>query len=133
MRGIADWFLEHDQNYQIYVIAIADKIIGWGSISPYRKGRAALKDTAEISYYIDFNYQGRGFGKKLISYIIVDCNRLGIKNLIAFLLEINEKSISILESFGFSRWGFLPGIVNLIGVNCAHVIYGKKLNENIEM
>ena len=129
-----DWFLEHDKDsYPIYVLEFQKQIIGWGSISPYRKGRAGLKETAEISYYIDYNFHGNGYGKLLIEYMIDDCKRIGIKNLFALLLEINEKSISVLKSFGFSSWGYMPDVVNLSGLRCAHVMYGKKVNAEIEI
>ncbi len=124
-----EWFLEHNnEEYPSYVLELNhNKIIGWGSLSPYRKGRYGLKETAEISYYIDYNYHGFGYGKKLVEFIISDCKRLGIKNLFALLLEINKSSIVILEKFGFSKWGFMPDVVNLNDVMCGHLIYGKKL------
>ena len=122
------WFLEHNNDeYPIYIIELDEKIIGWGSISPYRKGRGALKETAEISYYIDYNYHGKGYGKELLNYMINDCKRLGIKNLFALLLEVNKSSIIILEKFGFTEWGFMPDVANLNGKKCGHLIYGKNL------
>jgi phosphinothricin acetyltransferase len=132
-----NWFLEHtNDKYPIYILELNNSVIGWGSISPYRKGREGLKETAEISYYLNYNYHGKGYGKKLIEFMMADCKRLGIKNLVALLLEINKKSSQILEGFGFSRWGFLPDIVNLNGVRCGHLIYGKKVgveNEDIKI
>ncbi len=125
-----EWFLEHHKDkYPIYVLDADNKIIGWGSLSPYRKGRGGLKETAEISYYLDYNYHRLGYGKKLIEHMISDCKRLGIKNLFALLLEVNKASIIILEKFGFNKWGFMPDVVNLNGVKCGHLIYGKKINE----
>ena len=124
-----DWLLEHNNDkYPIYVLELNHTIIGWGSISPYRKGREGLKETAEIAYYLDYTYHGQGYGKILIRYMIEDCKRLGIKNLLALLLEINKKSRLILEGFGFSKWGFMPDVVNLKGVRCGHLIYGKKID-----
>jgi len=125
-----EWFLEHKKDkYPIYVLELDNKIIGWGSLSPYRKGRGGLKEVAEISYYLDYNYHRLGYGKKLIEYMISDCKRLGIKNLFALLLEINKASIIILEKFGFTKWGFMPDVVNLNGNKCGHLIYGKKVND----
>ena len=60
--------------------------------------------------------------------MIADCNRLGIKNLFALLLEVNKKSSLILERFGFKKWGFMPDVVNLYGVRCGHLIYGRKVD-----
>lgn len=124
-----EWFLEHDKDkYPIYILEVDDNIIGWGSISPYRKGRGGLRETAEISYYLDYNYHRLGYGKMLIEYIINDCKRLGIKNLFALLLETNKASIIILEKFGFTKWGFMPDVVNLNSVSCGHLIFGMKVD-----
>jgi len=123
------WFLEHtNDTYPIYVLELNNKIIGWGSLSAYRKNREGLKETAEISYYIDYEYHGQGFGKKLIEFMILDCKRLRIKNLFALLLDINKKSTLILERFGFVKWGFMPDVANLKGTRCGHLIYGLKVN-----
>lgn len=122
------WFKEHNKDsYPIYVVELRHRLIGWGSISPYRAGREGLKETAEISYYIDYEYHNKGYGKKLIQYMLDDCKRLGIKNLFALLLEVNVKSCKVLESFGFERWGLMPDIANLNGLRCGHLIYGKKI------
>lgn len=123
-----DWFNDHNKDsYPIYVIEQENTVIGWGSLSAYRKGRGALKTTAEISYYIDYNYHGKGHAKKLIEHMINDCPRLGIEHLIALLLEVNISSVRILEKFGFEMWGLLPNIAKLPNQNCGHLIYGKSL------
>jgi L-amino acid N-acyltransferase YncA len=128
-----DWFKDHDRDsFPIYIIETADKIIGWGSLSPYRKGRGGLRRTAEISYYVDYNFQKQGIGKKLIGHMLEECSRLGIQNVFAIMLDINPPSAGILEYFGFEKWGHLPGIVNLKGKICGQLIYGKNLKGNTE-
>ena len=127
-----DWFAEHHPNqYPIYVVETDNKIVGWGSLSPYRKGRKRLRTTAEITYYIDYNYQQLGYAKQLIDFMIKDCKRLKIDHLLALLLGINTSSENILKQFGFSKWGILRNIVDLEGVACDHLIYGINLSEKI--
>lgn len=122
------WFLDHDSNsFPVYIIELDQRIIGWGSLSSYRRGRNGLRATAEISYYIDYKYHGKGFGKKLIAHMISDASRLGIHHLFAIMLDINPVSENILKSFGFQKWGHLPNIVNLNGKICGQLIYGKNL------
>lgn len=123
----AAWFDEHDQNFPIYVMLDDGLVIGWCSISPYRRGRAALQTTAEISYYLDYNYQGQGMGKELLQYVIADCGRLGIENLFALLLEVNKKSMSLLESLDFVQWGLMPNVAVFGGERCSHLIYGREV------
>lgn len=127
-RDRRSWFLDHsEKTYPVYVAEIEGRVIGWSSLSPYRKGREGLKSTAEITYYIDYDFHGEGYGERLIKHMILDCKRLGIKHLVALLLDINTASIAILEKFGFARWGLLPNVVDLNEVICSHVIYGKNL------
>jgi L-amino acid N-acyltransferase YncA len=125
-----EWFYEHSPNdYPIYILETSHGIVGWGSLSVYRKGRMAFRETAEITNYIDYSFHGKGFGKILHEHMMADCVRLGIKNLIAYLLDINPRSIAMLEKYGFEKWGHLPNIVNLKGQKCGHLIYGKNLIE----
>jgi L-amino acid N-acyltransferase YncA len=95
-------------------------------------GREGSKETAEISYYLDYNFHGQGLGKRLIEYMMADCRRLDIKNIFAILLDINKTSSLILEKFGFVKWGFMPDVINLNGLRCGHLIYGKKVDTEIE-
>ena len=123
-----EWFHEHSEDsYPIYIVEEGGVITGWGSLSHYRKGRGGLRTTAEISFYIHYDHQGKGYGRKLIEYMIDDCPRLGINNLIALLLDINDASIAILKKYGFSQWGLMPDIVELNGVTCGHLFYGRKI------
>ncbi len=118
------WFEEHGEKYPIYVAELNNIIVGWVSISAYRPGRMALSKTAEISYYIHFDYHRLGIGTELMQYAIKKCPSLGITSLIAILLDVNKGSIYILEKFGFSRWGHLPEIADFNGVSVGQYIYG---------
>ena len=122
------WLEDHvDSDYPIFILENEQNMIGWASLSPYRKGRKALRETAEISYYLDYRYHGQGYGKKLLRYVMDVCPKLGIYYLFALLLEVNTTSVTILEQFGFERWGYMPEVANLNGQRCAHLIYGRKL------
>lgn len=124
-----NWFLDHDNNsFPVYILELDQKIIGWGTLSSYRNGRNGLRTTAEISYYIDYEYHGKGYGKLLISHMITETRRLGIQHLFAIMLDINPVSEAILKHFEFEKWGHLPKIVNLHGKICGQLIYGKNLN-----
>ena len=55
------WFLEHKPDkHPVYLAEYAGRVIGWCSISMYRPGRNALRFTAELSCYVDQDYQNRG-------------------------------------------------------------------------
>lgn len=124
----SEWLKLHSSGkYKILLAEIGKQTIGWCSISPHRPGRRALEKTAEISYYIDQEYRGNGAGSLLIKSAIDSSKENGIKNLFAILLDVNKPSVSILEKFGFKKWGHLPNIAEINGNLCGQFIYGKHL------
>jgi len=125
-----EWFQEHDDaQYPIFVYELDNDVVGWLSISPYRKGREALRFTAEVSYYIDGNYQKMGIGSQLMKYALNRLPQLGIKSLFAILLDVNIGSIKLLEKFGFKKWGHLPNIADFNGKVCGQYYYGYQIEE----
>ena len=124
----SDWLNEHlNEKYPILLAEIDGRVIGWCSLSKYRPGRKALESTAEISYYLDKEFQGAGIGSRLIEAAINYAKEHGIKNLMAILLDINRASTKILTKFGFEKWGHLPNIAEINGSICGQFIYGKNL------
>ena len=106
------WFNQHDPNkYPIYVYEEEDTILGWAAISPYRKGREALYQTGEISYYVDFKHHGQDIGTRLVEYCLDQSSKLNKRVLLAIIIDGNDASMGLLEKFGFKEWGFLPEVV----------------------
>ena len=124
-----DWFEKFDDEYPIYVVESNNKVAGYGTISPYRPGRRAMKSIAEISFFLDNKFQGLGIGSYLIEYMIEDCRRIGKKTLLAILLDINQKSIALLKKFGFEQWGYFPDIIELMDKKCGQLIFGLKMKD----
>jgi phosphinothricin acetyltransferase len=123
-----NWFLEHNpEKYPIFVTETNGKIAGWCSLSAYRPGRAALRYTAEISYYIAQDYQRQGVATALIEYAIAACSQLKLKNLFAIVLERNTASLKLLEKMGFEKWGYLPRVADFDGEETGHLYYGRRV------
>ncbi|MDR1030057.1 MAG: GNAT family N-acetyltransferase [Treponema sp.] len=123
-----EWFKEHNtKEYPIYVAESDNSVIGFVYINPYRPGRTALKQTAEISYFIDAKYRGKGIGKKLIEYMESQCYKLGIKTLFAIIIDNNEASIKLIERCGYKKWGHLPKIAIFDTIEVGHLYYGKRI------
>jgi L-amino acid N-acyltransferase YncA len=121
------WFDAHLPNaYPIYVYEADNQVVGYLSISPYRD-RPALARTAEVSYYVDYGWHGKGIGSALMQFALADCARINKKVLLAVILEWNAASIKLLEKFGFEKWGYLPGVAEFDGRLCGHFYYGKEL------
>ncbi len=132
IRTRQPWFKEHASlQYPILVDVDGDddRIRGWCSLSPYRKGRHALRFTAEISYYVSGQHKRRGVATGLISYATQLAIELGYKTLFAIVLENNQPSIQLLRKTGFEKWGFLPRIADFEGSECGHFYFGKRVLE----
>ena len=123
-----EWFKEHNnKEYPIYVAEIDNVVIGFVFIHPYRQGRIAAKQTAEISYFVDNNYRRMGVGKKLIEYMESKCYMLCIKTLFAIIIDTNEASINLIEKCGYEKWGHLPKIAIFDNIEVGHMYYGKRI------
>lgn len=122
------WFHSHDASgYGIFVKCIADDVVGYVALSPYRGGRAVFKHTAEISYYLHPRFQNQGFGPLLLSHALTQCPGMKISCLLAILLSCNDRSIRLLNKFQFALWGILPKVGNIQGQWVDHLYYGKRI------
>lgn len=122
------WFMEHEpESHPIFVAEVNERVVGWCSLSVYRPGRLALRFTAEISYYIDSNFQRKGIGQALLRQAMADCPTLNIKNIIAVIMERNEPSRKLLEKLGFEQWAYLPRVLDFDGEEFGEYYYGIRV------
>jgi L-amino acid N-acyltransferase YncA len=122
------WYEEHlSGSYPVFVMEEGAEVTGWISLSEYRKGRRALRYTAEVSFYIRKDRQGQGIGTQLLAFVINKAREISIKTLIAILLEPNTASIRLLEKFNFQKWGDMPNVAEFDGIECNHQFYGLRI------
>ena len=122
------WFSLHDPTrFPVYVATRGTKILGWVSLGPYREDRQALAHVAEVSYYVDEEEQGLGYGSSLLEFDIRHALDFGLSVLIAILLDKNPASIGLLNKYGFKEWGRMPGIAQIDGQKADHLYYGLVL------
>lgn len=120
------WLKSHSaKEYPVYIFERDGKVLGWASLSPYREGRDALSEVAEISFYIDFDYHGKGIGSRLVEHCLQQAPTLGKRVLFAIIIEGNEGSIALMEKFGFERWGYLPEVIHHEGEKRGQIYMGK--------
>lgn len=123
------WFNDHKPDqYPLLVAECGGQVIGYATLSPYRPGRQALRFTAEISYYVHFDYHRQGVASGLIKKFIEIAPNLNIKTLFAIILDSNKASIKLIEKFGFQKWGHLPGVADFDGTEVGHLYYGLRIN-----
>jgi L-amino acid N-acyltransferase YncA len=116
--------------YAILILAVDETIVGFVYLSPWRGGRAALRQVAEISYYLLKSYRGAGYGRKLLQEGMRAAKENGIKTLLAILLDSNMPSISLLESEGFHVAGHLPQVAELKDSIAGQFIMIKQYTDN---
>ncbi len=121
------WFDAHEPGLRpIWVLEEEGDIAGWLDVHPFY-GRAAYEATVEVAVYVAPAFQGRGVGRRLLREMISRARQFGIINLLAFVFAHNDPSMKLFESEGFVRWGHLPRVAKLDGVERDLVILGLRV------
>ena len=125
------WFEGHTPDkYPILVAEDGNVIVGYLTISAYRPDRMALRYTAEVSYFVHFEHHRQGIASNLLQHAISMCSSLQIKNLFAILIDSNQGSISLLEGYGFEKWGHMPRVAEFDGIEVGHLYYGLRIEKS---
>lgn len=103
--------LEMNQGYPAYAIVdgLNDSVIGFCMMRPYNP-LPTFRETAELTYFIDQQFVGKGIGKTVLDKLEEDAKDHGIRNLLANISSKNEQSIAFHRRQGFSECGRLAGI-----------------------
>jgi phosphinothricin acetyltransferase len=123
----APWFEEHTPTFRpLWVIEAERRIAAWLSFSSFY-GRPAYSKTAELSVYVHQAFRRRGFGTHLLTQAVAAAPALGMNTLMGFIFAHNEPSLRLFGEHGFSRWGELPRVAELDGVERDVVIVGRRV------
>lgn len=122
------WFREHTSARRPLWVMEADDsaLAGWFSFQSFY-GRPAYHATAEVSVYVATAQQRRGVARQLLSEGIRRAPTLGLSTLVGYIFAHNAPSLRLFESAGFERWGHLPRVAELDGVERDLVILGRRL------
>lgn len=102
------------------------RIAGWLSFSNFY-GRPAYASTAELSIYIHEGVRRRGLGRYLLNEAIDFAPAISIHTLLGFVFGHNLPSLRLFESSGFERWGTLPRVATLDGIERDLIIVGRRV------
>lgn len=123
------WFRAHSPGkHPIWVVDSQTHIVGWLSLQEFY-GRPAYYKTAEVSIYIAPADQGKGIGKELLRLAIAQCPSLEIYTLLGFIFGHNDASLRLFAGCGFQRWGCMPLIAELDGVERDLVVMGLRITD----
>ncbi|AYC34480.1 N-acetyltransferase family protein [Pseudomonas cavernae] len=123
------WFAEHQGERPLWVVEQGGQIAGWLSFSNFY-GRPAYARTAEVSIYLDEAWRGQGLGRYLLEQAIAAAPGLQLDTLLGFIFGHNQPSLALFERFGFARWGQLPRVAVLDGVERDLLILGLRITED---
>jgi L-amino acid N-acyltransferase YncA len=119
------WFEQHSPARRpLWVVLEGSIVIGWLSYSSFY-GRPAYDRTCEISMYLAPEYQRRGLGSTLLRRSIEHAPAIGVTTLLGFIFAHNTPSLRLVEKHGFTRWGYLPRVAILDGVERDVAILGR--------
>lgn len=121
------WFEEHlPGSRPLWVVERDGGIAAWLSFSSFY-GRPAYRRTAELSIYVHQSFRQQGLGRYLLTEALREAPALELDTLLGFIFGHNHPSLELFESFAFARWGMLPGVAVLDGIERDLVIVGRRV------
>jgi len=111
-------------SFPLWVAEIDGQVAGWLSFHSYIK-RPAYRGTAEVSVYVSEKFRRAGVGRSLLEKSIASAPKLGATALVGCIFGHNAPSLRLFEQMGFERWGFLPRIARVDGVERDLAIMGR--------
>ncbi len=123
------WFHAHHPSRRPLWVAVAgDAVVGWLSFSDFY-GRPAYAASVEVSIYLAEIARGRGLGRDFLARALDRAPGLGVTSVLGFIFGHNAASLALFDRFGFARWGVLPRVASLDGVERDLVIVGLRIGE----
>jgi L-amino acid N-acyltransferase YncA len=121
------WFEEHNPDRRpLWVVEKGGRIAAWLSFSSFY-GRPAYAKTAELSIYVQEAFRQQGLGSYLLRAAIEHAPAIRVDTLLGFIFGHNQPSLALFERFGFERWGELPKVAALDGIERDLVIVGRRV------
>jgi L-amino acid N-acyltransferase YncA len=119
------WFREHSPDQYPFWIAESDgHVIGWLDFKRFNP-RCAYRGTAEISVYVHEKFRRQGVARCLLEEAMSRAPSLGINAIVGLIFGHNQPSLKLFERLGFERWGRLPRVARLDGVERDLAILGR--------
>ncbi len=122
-----DWLHQRTKERPLWVIEAGGEVAGWLSFESFHH-RPAYHGTAEISVYVSPRHQRRGLGLQLLRKAIAEGPGLGLRTLLAMIFAHNPPSLALFEGCGFRRWGHLPGVADMDGIERDTLILGRRVD-----
>ena len=123
------WYEGHKPGSRpLWVAEVDGRIAGWLSFSSFY-GRPAYNKTAEIRVYVHEAQRKVGLGAYFLTEALVHAPSLKLDTVLGFIFGHNLPSLALFRKFGFQRWGELPGVAALDGIERDLVIVGRRISD----
>lgn len=96
------WLARHGAKLPVTVAVLEDRVVGWGSLSPFHS-RSAFRHTVESSVYVHHKFHRQGIGSALLKDLIERAKQVGHHTIIAAIDSQQIPSLNLHERFGFVR------------------------------
>lgn len=112
------WLIAHD----------GTEVLGYAYAGRYRT-RVGYSGTVESSIYVHPQWQGRGVGQRLLDALIQACAALGMRQMLAVIVQDMETagSIRLHERFGFKQVGLFEQVGRKFGRDIDTVLMQRSL------
>jgi len=124
------WFRDFDPARRPLWVHCDDDgaLMAWLSLRSFY-GRPAYAATVEVGVYTAPEALRQGRAKALLAHAAATMNSLKIRTMLAFVFAHNAPSLALFGHAGFQRWGLLPRVAELDGVERDVVILGYRQAE----
>jgi L-amino acid N-acyltransferase YncA/predicted O-methyltransferase YrrM len=121
-----DWLNEHSpDNHPFWVMECNGQVAGWLSLKSFLP-RCAYRGTVEVSLYVGEKFRRRGIARRLLEEAVARAHSLKITAMVGLIFAHNQPSLRLFAQLGFKRWGLLPRIARLDGIERDLTIMGRR-------
>ena len=122
-----EWFRAFDPaSRPLWALEEAGEVRGWLGLRSFY-GRPAYHRTVESAVYVSPRHQRHGIARALLAHALGEAPGLGIETVLGFIFAHNTPSIRLYEAYGFTRWGLLPRVAEIDGIERDLAILGRRL------
>ena len=121
-----EWFAGFSAGERPIWVYDVGGVAGWLGLRSFY-GRPAYQATVECAVYVAPSFRRSGIARKLLEHAIAQAPGLGVRPILAFVFAHNAPSVALFERYGFERWGDLPRVAELDGIERDLLIMGLRV------
>lgn len=121
-----EWFAGFSPEKRPIWVYDVGGVAGWLGLRSFY-GRPAYHATVEIAVYVSPGFRRSGIARQLVEHALREAPALGIRTILAFVFAHNAPSVTLFERYRFERWGALPRVAELDGIERDLLIMGLRL------